>query len=160
MTRLITIIFVILALVIPWHYPQSKPAILKTQTIDYPAIWRDAPTNSLVDNWGYRNRICASYVAYKIWETFNINAVNWGDGYGWVAQAKAHGYTVNNTPSAHAVIVYLYAPGHVQWIDHMNKDGTVHITQYDGSTGNYSEQDFDATSKVLFPYGLNIIHFN
>lgn len=142
--------------------PRDDTAVAHNQEsrIDYPSIWKDTPKETLVDSWGYQNRTCASYVAYKVWKTYGVSVANWGDGASWLSVARINGYTVDNVPSKNAVIVYLWPPTHVQWIERINKDGTVHISQYDATNGKYSEQDFDASDTTLFPNGLNFIHFN
>lgn len=162
MKKILLLVAILVLVAAPWHYNiVTPPAIAAPQpSIDYPAIWRDSPKNTLVDSWGYQNRTCASYVAYKIWKTYHVNVSNWGDGTSWLYNARLRGLTVDEMPSKNSVIVYLWPPTHAQWIDRLNKDGTVHISQYDGTTGKYSEQDFNPYDSLLYHGGIWVIHFN
>lgn len=121
---------------------------------DYPAVWKDLPKDSLSDSWSMGSRECTSWVAWKIFKTFNYGVTGWGNAQRWDDNAHTRGITVNQTPEIHAVLVDdSFYPGHVAWVEHINKDGTIHISQYNAdSQGNYSEED-------VSPNSFQFIHF-
>lgn len=132
---------------------------------DYPAIWAEAPQNTLKDSWGAGNRECTSYVAYKIYKTHGLNVSGlWGDAKNWGNAAKFHNVPVDQTPSAGSV---MWLPdvspvGHLMWIDKVERKGAlyeVHASGYNGdSKGNYQEEIFmvNVTPNEITPY---FIHF-
>ncbi|HET8884626.1 MAG TPA: CHAP domain-containing protein [Candidatus Saccharimonadales bacterium] len=108
----------------------------------YPAVWRNAPMNAYVDDWGMYSRQCVSYAAWKVDSTYG-NMPFWG-GIGnanqWDENARAAGIKVNGVPAAGTVGVQNTAPyGHVGWIEAVHGDGTMTISQFNaGWTGEYS----------------------
>ena len=87
---------------------------------DYPSNLASAPKDSVVDPWGFYNRECTSFVA---WRLNNDNGVafkdrmtgpngqvgTWGNAYQWSGNAVAIGYAFNGTPAAGSVAQW--APG-------------------------------------------------
>lgn len=128
--------------------------VLAIDPNDYPSIWRDQAKDSMTDSWDNLNKECTSYVSWKVFETYHYSTRDWGAAYQWVFQAYAHGIVVDNTPAIHAVLVDpSFHPGHVMWIEKLNTDNTVHVSEYNGDgTGHYSERDIDVS-------GMQIIHF-
>lgn len=108
----------------------------------YPAMWANAPMNAYVDNWGMYSRQCVSYTAYKVSSTYG-NMPYWG-GRGnanqWGDNARAAGIPVSSVPKAGTVgVQYSGAYGHVAWVESVNSDGTLTISQFNaGWTGEYS----------------------
>ncbi len=102
-------------------------------TGNYPAKWHDAPQDSMVDDWFYYNRECVSYVA---WKRASVGSPT--PGYG-----NAGNWPVNSsTPSVGSVAVWGYsigAFGHVGYVEAVNADGSILISQYNWDLrGEYS----------------------
>jgi len=53
----------------------------------------------------------------------------WGNGGSWAYSARAAGYSVNNVPSAGAVLVEAGSPGHVAVVESVGADGTVVVSE-------------------------------
>jgi surface antigen len=70
---------------------------------DYPARWRNAPQDSMFDNWREYNRECTSFAAWALASRngfnmpFNDNAINWG------TRARALGYRVDGNPAVGSI---------------------------------------------------------
>lgn len=103
--------------------------------------------NPVVDPWGMYSRQCVSYTAWKVFQK-NGYMPYWG-GHGnanqWPASARAIGVTTSSVPRAQSVGVMMSGYyGHVVWVESVNGDGTVNISQYNELTsagwGNYSER--------------------
>lgn len=102
----------------------------------------------LVDPWGMYSRQCVSYTAWKVFQK-NGHMPYWG-GVGnanqWPGNARAAGIPVNKTPRAGSVGVIMAGQyGHVVWVESVNGDGTINISQYNywnaggSGWGHYSE---------------------
>jgi surface antigen len=125
----------------------ASVALAFAGTDDYPAPWR-APSvqDSLVDSWGYYNRECTSFVAWRLHSRNGFempraigNADAWG---GW---ASNHGYAVNMSPAVGAVA--WWSACHVAWVESVNGDGTVTIEEYNYNyNGLYHERTIAASS--------------
>lgn len=108
----------------------------------YPAHWANAPMNAYVDNWGMYTRQCVSYAAFKVDQAYG-NMPYWG-GRGnanqWGNNARAAGFKVSSAPAPGTVGVLYDGPyGHVAWVESVNGDGTITISQFNaGWTGDYS----------------------
>ena len=129
----------------------------------YPAIWRnDCPAARDEDRqyttfWG-DVRIggyvceCTSYAAWKAYETYGVG-VGWGHAYSWASGAmndirvssvdhNPAGGTIGQTASG--------TYGHVFWVESVNADGSINITEYNNPystqsvTGSYHWGDFGA----------------
>lgn len=104
--------------------------------------------NPVVDPWGMYSRQCVSYTAWKVYQK-NGYMPYWG-GRGnanqWPGNARAAGITVSTTPRAGSVGVIMAGQyGHVVWVEGINGDGTINISQYNywnaggSGWGHYSE---------------------
>jgi surface antigen len=108
-----------------------------TRVDDYPSNWKSAAQDSLVDSWGYYNRECTSWTAWRLHSRNGFempraigNASNWGI---WAA---AHGYAVDGTPRPGAV-AWDTQGNHVAWVAAIGS-GTVTLEEYNyGFTGAY-----------------------
>lgn len=105
---------------------------------------------------------CVSYAAWKVQERWGISIWNWGNASNWGNAARSNGYVVNGTPSAGAV-AYSTAGiyGHVMWVESVNGNGTVNLTEYNNSSSSASglPGDFGARYNVnASAYGY--IHFD
>lgn len=104
--------------------------------------------NPVVDPWGMYSRQCVSYTAWKVYQK-NGYMPYWG-GRGnanqWPGNARAAGIPVSTTPRAGSVGVIMAGTyGHTVWVDSVNGDGTINISQYNyfnaggSGWGHYSE---------------------
>ncbi|MFJ3777546.1 FG-GAP-like repeat-containing protein [Streptomyces sp. NPDC090075] len=120
---------------------------------DYPSPWR-APTaaDSKVDDWGYYNRECTSFVAWRLHSQNGFEMPRAiGNASGWGTWASNHGYTVNTTPAVGSVA--WWSSGHVAWVEAVN-GSNVTIEEYNFNfTHNYNERTIAANSVSGF------IHF-
>lgn len=80
---------------------------------------------------------CVSYVGWKAYEAFGLYLA-WGNAYNWDNSARALGYTVNNTPAVDAIgQVDGYPYGHVFWVEEVNADGSINVTEYNNAYATY-----------------------
>lgn len=112
----------------------------------YPNYLANAPQDSIVDPWGMYNRECVSYTAWRVYQK-NGYMPYWG-GRGnanqWPANARAAGIATGSTPKVGSVGVLYAGPyGHVVWVNSINANGTINISQYNynfgSGSGMYSE---------------------
>ncbi len=104
--------------------------------------------NPIVDPWGMYARQCVSYTAWKVYQK-NGYMPYWG-GVGnanqWPGNARAAGIPVSTVPRAQSVGVIMAGTyGHVVWVESVNSDGTINISQYNEyipglGWGHYSER--------------------
>jgi surface antigen len=105
---------------------------------DYPAVWKDAPQDSMFDNWGEYNRECTSFAAWALYSRngfnmpFHANAIDWGP------RAEALGYVVNTTPAPGSIAWSTKPPfGHVAYVEDV-EGSDVYIEEYnEQGTGTY-----------------------
>ncbi len=104
--------------------------------------------NPVVDPWGMYSRQCVSYTAWKVHQK-NGSMPYWG-GRGnanqWPGNARAAGIPVSTTPRVGSVGVIMAGQyGHVVWVEGVNANGTINISQYNyfnaggSGWGHYSE---------------------
>ena len=115
----------------------------------YPSKWANSDYyNPPVDNWGMYARQCVSYTAWKVYQK-NGYMPYWG-GRGnanqWPGNAVAAGIPTGSTPKPGSVGVIMAGQyGHVVWVESVNADGTINISQYNywnaggSGWGHYSE---------------------
>lgn len=132
----------------------SAPAMPNT----YPSKWADAPVDTILDSWGMNNRECVSYTAWKVQE-YTGRMPNWGSAIApnanrWPALAQAAGIATGSEPRAHSVgIIYGATVGHAFWVEQVNPDGTLYISQY-----NLNRDTVYSTMHVQSP-GATYIYF-
>jgi len=120
---------------------------------DYPSRWKNAPQDSLVDDWGMYNRECTSWCAWKLHKKgYNIvhstkdwNANRWDDN------ARAIGITVNKTPEVGAIAQW--DSNHVAYVEAVNGND-VTLSEY-----NYAVVGGYHTRTVAKTAIQNFIHF-
>ncbi len=125
----------------------------------YPAKW-DYPVaqDSLIDSWGMFNRECVSYTAWKVYETYG-HMPYWG-GVGnanqWPGDAVSAGIPTGSTPKPASVAISMGgAFGHAMWVESVNSNGTINVSQYNKNlNGLYSE------TYNINPSGLIFIYFS
>jgi len=124
---------------------------------NYPNKWCNAPMDSMVDNWGMYNRECVSYTAWKVYESGRYMPYWGGKGNAkqWDDNARAAGIPVDTSPRAGDVAIKNSGEyGHAMYVESVNDDGTINISQYNASwDGRYS------TASRVSTAGLVFIHF-
>ena len=112
--------------------------------------------NSLPDPWGMYQRQCVSYTAWKV-ASSGRHMPYWG-GRGnanqWDENARAAGIPVDGNPRVGDVAISNAGPyGHTMYVERINGNGTVHVSQYNAANdGRYSESDISASSVVFLHF--------
>jgi len=109
---------------------------------------------------------CVSYAGWKAYERFGV-AISWGNAYSWDDAAISAGYLVNKTPAANTVgQVDGYPYGHVFWVESVNSDGSINVTEYNNAyatylySGSMHYGDFGSrTISASEVWQYNFIHF-
>ncbi|HEX8350352.1 MAG TPA: CHAP domain-containing protein [Hymenobacter sp.] len=133
----------------------SSPGVKAVDGRSYPYAGAPFP-NEISDSWGMYQRQCVSYTAWKV-AASGRHMPYWG-GRGnakqWDDNARAAGISVDSAPRVGDVGVRNAGTyGHVVYVDAVNGDGTIRISQYNaGWDGRYSEA-------TIFPGDLVFIHF-
>ncbi|MBR3131349.1 CHAP domain-containing protein [Candidatus Saccharibacteria bacterium] len=113
------------------------------------------------DQWGYVCQ-CVHYAGYKAYEFWGADISYWGNAYSWDESAVARGYVVDRNPAPFTVAVSNYgAWGHVMWVESVNSDGSINISEYNNpySSASGLEGDYGFRSGVSTA-GLVFIHFD
>ncbi len=123
----------------------------------YPARWCSIPLDAVIDSWGMYNRECVSYTAWKVHES-GRHMPYWG-GVGnanqWDENAVRAGIPVDTTPRAGDVAIKnsgFY--GHAMYVESVNGDGTINISQYNADWNGRFSRVYDVSTA-----GLVFIHF-
>lgn len=111
----------------------------------YPANLANAPQDSIVDPWLLYNRECVSYTAWKVYQKNGYMPSGFGNANMWPGKARNAGIPTGSTPRAGSVgVISAGAYGHVVWVESVNANGTINISQYNELTsagwGHYSER--------------------
>lgn len=105
---------------------------------------------------------CTSYAGWKAQEYYGITISFWGDAYNWGNSASRLGYVVNDIPAPHT-IAYSTAGiyGHVMWVESVNANGTINLTEYNNPSSSKSglPGDFGARYNVN-PAAYRYIHLD
>jgi len=105
---------------------------------------------------------CVSYTAWKVQEFWGVTISNWGNASDWGRYAAANGYVVDNNPTPFSV-GYSEAGyyGHVVWVESVNGNGTINLTEYNNAYSAASGMwgDFGARNNVPAS-GFRYIHFD
>lgn len=123
----------------------------------YPARWCEIAQDSVIDNWGMYNRECVSYTAFRV-AASGRHMPYWG-GVGnanqWDDNARAAGIPVDQNPQPGDVAISNSGYyGHAMYVESVNGDGTINISQYNASlNGTYSTRSNLAVGSLVF------IHF-
>ncbi len=94
---------------------------------------------------------CTSYAGWKAQEYYGIYISSWGDAKSWGYNAERQGYVVNDIPAPHTIAYStsgIY--GHVMWVESVNSNGTINLTEYNNSGSSKSglPGDFGARYNV------------
>lgn len=80
---------------------------------------------------------CVSYAGWKAYEAFGL-ALAWGNAYSWDDGARAAGYRVDHNPEPETIgQVDGYPYGHVFWVESVNSDGSINVTEYNNTYATY-----------------------
>ncbi len=127
------------------------------------------------DEWQFYFRECTSYVAWKINERAGTTSApyfftNWmrdgrfSDARNWAANAKAIGFETNGTPAVGAIAHWgayegTGALGHVAWVEAVNGDGSVRVSEYNVRSGMNGHQThrFNVRCSVRPPRFIHVL---
>lgn len=111
------------------------------------------------DGMGYGCRQCVSYVAWRTYKETGFAPVNWGNANQWPSSARGAGVQVSSTPKANSAAVIMDGSyGHIVWVDSVNGDGTVDVSQYNyynaggPGWGHYSKMRVSASTYSYYIY--------
>lgn len=111
------------------------------------------------DELGYGCRQCVSYTAWKVIQKTGYEPRYWGNANGWPSSARGAGFSVGSTPRVNSVgVISAGTYGHVVWIEAVNGDGTVDVSQYNyynaggPGWGNYSRMRVSAATYDTYIY--------
>ena len=91
--------------------------------------------------YAYGGYICenTSYSGWKAYEYYGISINAWGNAKDWGNSALAHGYTYDSNPELHVVgFSTAGAYGHTVWVEAINDDGTIDVSEYNNSYSSAS----------------------
>ena len=107
---------------------------------------------------------CTSYAAYKAIEYWGprVRVTGWGNAYSWASAARALGYRVDRIPSANSIgQTASGAWGHVFWVESVNANGTINVSEYNNAYSSRSGQWGDFGYRVgVNPSEYYFIHFD
>lgn len=111
------------------------------------------------DGMGYGCRQCASYAAWRAYKETGYAPVRWGNANMFPGNARAAGFSTGSTPRAGSMgVISAGQYGHVVWIDAVNGDGTVDVSQYNyynaggSGWGHYSKMRVSASTYDTYIY--------
>jgi surface antigen len=136
--------------------PVSAASIVQTVTgTQYPYANSPWPNNQ-VDPWGMYKRQCVSYAAWAV-SASGRHMPNWagkGTANQWDDNARTAGIPVDSSPRVGDVAVRNSGTyGHVMYVDNVNSNGTINVSQYNANyNGTYS-------TATISTSGLVFIHF-
>lgn len=134
---------------------QESQIVATTPINDYPPRLANAQQDSIVDLWGMDNRECVSYTAWKVATTYH-NMPDWhnqgADAAWWPYLAKRSGILNGSIPRAKSVAIAMPGialggdltgltvdeHGHAMWVEKVNNDGTILVSQYNAVPGKWS----------------------
>ncbi len=95
-----------------------------------------------ISSRGYYYKNCTDYVAWKL-QSLGVpdaktRGLHWGGA--WADNASQNGLTWSTTPKAGTAAVKPGNPGHVAFVESVNADGTITVSEYNydwGGTGRY-----------------------
>lgn len=129
-------------------------------TNTYPYANRCPASNLAFSAYGGLVCQCTSYAGWKAREKYGTVIQSWGNAYSWAASASTRGYTVSTTPAAGTIAQSSSGTwGHVAWVESVNANGTINITEYNRNDGHCRAGDFCARTGVnasayvyIYPY--------
>lgn len=127
--------------------------------VDANAVSHGGANGNGGDPLGYGCRQCVSYTAYKVGQRTGNYPRYWGNANMWPSSARSAGYNTGSTPRVNSVgVISAGAYGHVVWIEAVNGDGTVDVSQYNyfnaggAGWGHYSKMRVSAATYDTYIY--------
>lgn len=128
----------------------------------YPNFLANAPQDSIVDQWGMYNRECVSYAAWKEdsmghYVPYGLgNAADWG----WRIRTYYPSIPVRDGAPAVGTIAQwdsgdgLSPLGHVAYVEAVNGDGSIEVSQYNWIPGSFNRMHVPANivARLSFIY--------
>ena len=104
---------------------------------------------------------CVSYAGWKAYEYYGVVAA-WGNAYSWDDRARELGYIVDHSPAANTIgQVDGYPYGHVFWVESVNADGSINISEYNVNWPSIGCYIGDYCSRTgVGSAGVRFLHFN
>ena len=104
---------------------------------------------------------CVSYTGWKVFERYGIRISAWGNANQWHNTARRLGYRVDHTPEAGSVAISTAGPyGHAMWVEAVNPNGTINLSEYNNSYSSASHRAGDFGYRVgVSTSGMWFIHF-
>ncbi len=100
----------------------------------YLTYWEDAWGSHKIGGYVCE---CVSYAGWKAYEAYGLS-IGWGNAYSWDDAARRLGYRVDNTPEANTIgQADGGAYGHVFWVESVNYDGSINVTEYNNAYATY-----------------------
>jgi surface antigen len=128
------------------------PAMAFAGMDDYPAVWKSPEPDTVKDTWGYSNRECESFVAWRLHSRSRFEVPYYGNARDWGTKAGS-GYVVDKVPTVGSVA--WFSSNHVAWVEAVGPTGGITIEEYNyAGPGIYSERDIERTTVSGF------IHFS
>ena len=105
---------------------------------------------------------CVSYTGWKVYERYNIRISAWGNANVWHKTAQRLGYTVDHIPEAGSVAITTGGPyGHAMWVEKVNGNGTINLSEYNNSYSSKSGKAGDFGFRTNVPTSdMWFIHFS
>ena len=111
------------------------------------------------DPLSYGCRQCVSYTAWKVIQKTGYQPRYWGNANMWPGSARAANFTTGSMPRAGSVgVISAGQYGHVVWVEAVNDDGTVDVSQYNyfnaggPGWGNYSKMRVSSSTYDTYIY--------
>ena len=104
---------------------------------------------------------CVSYTGWKVFERYGIRISAWGNANQWHNTARKLGYRVDHMPEAGSVAISTAGPyGHAMWVEAVNPNGTINLSEYNNSYSSASHRAGDFGYRVgVSTSGMWFIHF-
>ncbi len=104
---------------------------------------------------------CVSYTGWKVFERYGIRISAWGNANQWHNTARRLGYKVDHTPEAGSVAISTSGPyGHAMWVEAVNPNGTINLSEYNNSYSSASHKAGDFGYRIgVSTSGMWFIHF-
>lgn len=138
-------------------YPWGNSYCVYTNQVDGPCFNYDWYFNgSAWDTWGYGFRNCTSWIAYRLAASGKVGFTYLGNAANWPAGAAARGIPVSYGSGAKAGDAAVNPNGyygHVMFVEAVNPDGTILISDYNRMGDGLYRQ------AVISQSGLVFIHF-
>lgn len=131
--------------------------------VDGNAVSHGGYNGNGADPLGYGCRQCVSYTAYKVGAFLGGRPEDypryWGNANMWPGNARRAGFQTGSTPRVNSVgVISAGQYGHVVWVEAVNGDGTVDVSQYNyfnaggSGWGHYSKMRVSAATYDTYIY--------